>query len=497
MISFEEFKLFAAEYNVIPLVKEILADTETPISIAAKLESQEKYFLLESVEGGEHWGRYSVLGFNISKEFIIKNGHATIISNGSEKSLSGNPIDALNDYLTGFKPQQPRNLPRFFGGVVGYFSFETVRFFERCGQVKSCSEQFPDAYFMIVDQVAVFDNINKSVKLISCVHINDYSDLNEAYQYGKDTINKIESILLKQDKPEDLRKEPAQPHSIDMKSNMTKEEYKSIVSKAKKFICDGDIIQVVLAQHFQSKITARHLDVYRALRYVNPSPYLYYLKLDNDRAIAGSSPEVMVRVTNSKAEIRPIAGTCPRGKNNGEDERFANDLMNDSKEQAEHVMLVDLARNDLGRVSEIGSVIVKDYMFIEKYSHVMHLVSQVESSVNKTYNALDVLRATFPAGTLSGAPKVRAMEIINELEPLVRGPYGGALGYIGYGGNIMDMAITIRTVVMNNDNATVTAGAGIVYDSIPEKEYQETIHKSNGMRRALELAENRLKLGQI
>ncbi len=497
MISFQEFKLIAADYNVIPLVREILADTETPISMAAKLEIQEKYFLLESVEGGEYWGRYSVLGFNISKEFIIKNGEAAILSNGNEEYIKGNPVDALNTYLTGFNPQQPSNLPRFFGGAVGYFSFETVRFFERCGETKSCSENFPDACFMIVDQVAVFDNINKSVKLISCVHIDDHTDLEDAYQDGLDTLDEIESILSGDSKADDLSNDFTRNGNIEMKSNMTREDYQSIVSKAKKYICDGDIIQVVLAQHFESTISASHLDVYRALRFINPSPYLYYIKLDRHRAIAGSSPEVMVRVMNSNAEIRPIAGTCPRGNSKEEDEKFANDLLNDSKEQAEHVMLVDLARNDLGRVSEIGSVTVKDYMFIEKYSHVMHLVSQVESTIDDSYNALDVLKSTFPAGTLSGAPKVRAMEIINELEPVVRGPYGGAIGYISYGGKIMDMAITIRTVIMNKDKATVTAGAGIVYDSIPEKEYDETIHKSNGMCRALELAENKLKLGNV
>jgi anthranilate synthase component 1 len=271
---------------------------------------------------------------------------------------------------------------------------------------------------------------------------------------------------------------------------MSQQDFEAIVCKAKDYIRDGDIIQVVLAQQFQAQISSHPLNIYRALRYVNPSPYLYYLKLDDRRAIAGSSPEVMLRVTDCRAELRPIAGTRPRGATAVEDERLAADLLADPKERAEHVMLVDLARNDLGRVAETGSVTVEDYMFIERYSHVMHLVSQVEATVRPELDAIDVLKASFPAGTLSGAPKVRAMEIINELEPTSRGPYGGALGYIGYGGRLMDMAITIRTVAVEDDKATVTAGAGIVHDSVPETEFWETMHKSEGMKRALQLAED-------
>jgi len=501
-ISFEEFEKNASLYNLIPLVREVLADAETPISIAAKLEKKGKYFLLESVEGGESWGRYSILGFNIKKEFFIRNGKAILKIGNKETNLLGNPIEALRSYLKDLKPQKPEGLPRFIGGAVGYFSFETVRFFERCGITKKCTEDFPDAYFMITDQVAVFDNINKTVKLICCVHVNEFSDIKEAYQYGLNKLDCIGTILS-----ETHHLTPNLPNRMDdyghtdkklvMTSNMLKEDYEEIVRKAKKYICEGDIIQVVLAQHFKSDISASHLDVYRALRFINPSPYLYYLKLDDNKAIAGSSPEVMVRVTHKKVEIRPIAGTCPRGKSEEEDRILEDRLKNDPKEQAEHVMLVDLARNDLGRISKIGSVHVKDYMFVEKYSHVMHLVSEVNGTVSEEYDAIDVLKASFPAGTLSGAPKVRAMEIINELEPDVRGPYGGALGYIGYGCDMMDMAITIRTIIMNKNTATVTAGAGIVFDSVPEKEFNETVHKSNGMRRALKLAENKLYIGYI
>jgi anthranilate synthase component 1 len=278
---------------------------------------------------------------------------------------------------------------------------------------------------------------------------------------------------------------------------MSADDYETMVRRAKDYIRDGDIIQVVLAQHFSCELDAAPLDVYRALRYINPSPYLFYFKLDDDRAIAGSSPEVMVRVTGQKAEIRPIAGTRPRGEDSQADLALGEDLLADPKERAEHVMLVDLARNDLGRVAEIGSVVVEDYMFIERYSHVMHLVSQVEATVREGLDSLDVLKASFPAGTLSGAPKVRAMEIINELEPQSRGPYGGALGYIGYGGQNMDMAITIRTLVMDSGRATVTAGAGIVHDSVPEREFAETVHKSAGMKRALALANRGLRIDEV
>ena len=496
-MNFQKFKELASDYTVIPVTKEVLGDYETPISMAAKLEDCGQHFLLESVEGGEKWGRYSILGLSIKKEFIVKNGKAILREGDAEKVLTGNPIDALQRYLKKFKVAPVSDLPRFFGGAVGYLSFESVRFFERCGEVKSSDDSFPDAHFVIVDHLAVFDNINKSIKLIVCVHVNDYPNLEQAFHQAQQEIGQIGETLLKSKPPSinrtSQKRSQAAP-ALELKSNMTRDQYQDMVRRAKSYIFEGDIIQVVLAQHFKTKITACHLDVYRALRFINPSPYLFYLKLDKNRAIAGSSPEVMVRVTNDSAEIRPIAGTRPRGNDEREDARLADELRSDAKEVAEHVMLVDLARNDLGRIAAIGSVGVTQYMTIEKYSHVMHLVSQVEARVANQFDAIDVLKASFPAGTLSGAPKVRAMEIINELEPDRRGPYGGALGYIGYGGRMMDMAITIRSVILNNGTATVTAGAGIVYDSVPTTEYEETLHKSNGMRSALQLAENGLDL---
>ncbi len=500
MISLQQFTELATDCNVIPLTKEIPADRETSISLAARFSEQERFFLLESVEGGESWGRFSILGLNIAKEFIIEGGKAYLVANQERQELSGNPIDVLQQYLRSSKVASVPGLPRFYGGLVGYLSFEAVRFFERCGEVMPGDGVFPDAHFMVADQLAVFDNLKKTVKLIYCSHIGDYPSPADAYRNGKSSLEELERLVTTGSETGDVDRtqesfaEPDGESRVDLSSNMTPAEYREMVRKAKRYICDGDIIQVVLAQHFTAKISAAAFDVYRALRYVNPSPYLYFLKLDSTRAIAGSSPEVMVRVTHDRAEIRPIAGTRPRGIDAQQDRELAADLLADAKERAEHVMLVDLARNDLGRVAEIGSVDVVEYMTVEKYSHVMHLVSQVEGRINSGLDAIDVLKASFPAGTLSGAPKVRAMEIINELEPIPRGPYGGALGYIAYGGEVMDMAITIRTVILNGNKATVTAGAGIVYDSQPENEYQETIHKSNGMRRALELAENESKL---
>jgi anthranilate synthase component 1 len=491
--TFAQFETLAAEYNVIPMVREVLADFETPIALAARLQQQSRCFLLESVEGGETWGRFSILGFDVDTHVEIRDGQAIVVKKGVETALAGNPIDALQSYLAGFSVAPLPDL-RFAGGAVGYFSFETVRFFERCGTVHDSDGRFPDAFFVMADHLAVFDTIRHTLRLICCVHRDDFVDLASAYAYGQQTLDRLEGIIRQ---PLQTPQPVTSDRELKMKSNMSEAAFEEVVRRAKDYIRDGDIIQVVLAQHFSCDIDAAPLDVYRALRYINPSPYLFYFKLDDQRAIAGSSPEVMVRVTGSKAEIRPIAGTRPRGASAEADQALAEDLLADPKERAEHVMLVDLARNDLGRIAEIGSVVVEDYMFIERYSHVMHLVSQVEATVRDGLDSLDVLKASFPAGTLSGAPKVRAMEIINELEPQARGPYGGALGYIGYGGQNMDMAITIRTLVIDQGRATVTAGAGIVHDSVPEREFAETCHKSAGMKRALALANCGLRIDEV
>ena len=497
--TLESFSELAKNHTTIPVFREVLADDETPISMARRQADTDRFFLLESVEGGENWGRYSILGLNIEKELIVDNGEAAVVQNGSKTALPGNPIDAIQSYLTKFEIAKIDGLPRFFGGLVGYFAYEAVRYFERCGtQSNKMKSTFREAHFLVADNLAVFDNVKKSIKLICCCHLDEHASVTDAFMHAERSLDDIERCLFGRGdtRCQSSAAKCAEVDDCEMKmiSNVTREKYESMVAKAKDYISDGDIIQVVLAQHFSTEIEIDSLSIYRALRFINPSPYLYYLKLSQSRAIAGSSPEVMVRLTENKAEIRPIAGTRPRGNNHDEDRKLAEELLADEKERAEHVMLVDLARNDLGRVADLGSVSVVDYMFIEKYSHVMHLVSQVEATVRDEVDAIDVIKASFPAGTLSGAPKVRAMEIINELEPEERGPYGGALGYISYGGSVMDMAITIRTVVVDGTKVSVTAGAGIVYDSVPANEYMETIHKSNGMMRALELAKNGLKL---
>ncbi len=489
-LSFDRFAELAETYNVIPFVREEIADSETPIALARRLSGRGPFYLLESVEGGEKWGRFSILGFGIEKYFSIEDGAGVLREGDQETRFDGNPVDALQTYLAQFHACEMPGLPRFFGGAVGYFSFESVRFFERCGEVKPNTTSFPDAQFFISDRLAVFDNISHTLKLVCCVHPGEHDSLEAAHAYGLQALDEMETLLHSDPLPTPT----PDGREIDLQMNMSMADYQAMVERTRQYIVDGDVIQAVVAQHFSADISATPLDVYRALRHINPSPYMYFLDFDDGRAIAGSSPEVMVRVTDDRAEIRPIAGTRPRGKTPKEDQLLAEELLADPKERAEHVMLVDLARNDLGRIAEIGSIAVKEYMIIERYSHVMHIVSQVEGTVRDEFDAIDVFKASFPAGTLSGAPKVRAMEIINELEPDPRGPYGGALGYITYGGKIMDVAITIRTVVIDGSRATVTAGAGIVFDSVPETEYHETRHKSRGMRQALQLAENGLHL---
>jgi anthranilate synthase component 1 len=494
MIDYAQFAALAENYTVIPLEREILADHETPISMVHRLQQNEQVFLLESVEGGELWGRWSIIGFGIERQIRIEGEVAYLLGPGAAReALPGNPIDAMQAYLASFKPAPRGDLPRFYGGAVGYLSFESVRFFERCGEARLGDGRFPDATFLLCDQLAIFDNVRHSLRLIHCVHVDRFDSVEEAWQAGQQTLAEMtDKVMGPGSAPEALRS--SQP--VELVANMPREQYERIVKRAKEYIQEGDIIQVVLAQHFSGHCEADPLTIYRALRYVNPSPYMYFLKLDDERAVVGSSPEVLVRVTGDKAEIRPIAGTRHRGDTPEEDARLQEELLADPKERAEHVMLVDLARNDLGRVAQIGSVEVKEQMYVENYSHVMHLVSMVQAKLRPDCDAIDVLKASFPAGTLSGAPKVRAMEIIAELEPCARGPYGGALGHISYGGENMDLAITIRTVVCDGPKATVTAGAGIVFDSVPENEYMETIHKSNGMRKALELAAGGLALSR-
>jgi anthranilate synthase component 1 len=388
----------------------------------------------------------------------------------------------LRSIYSDLKVAEVPGLPRFFGGTVGVVGYEAVGEFERMPEPKTGSQRVvARSRFLKVDKLIVFDNVRHTIKIVFCTRPNDAASYEAAYEDAQAQIEAVAKVL-----PERHASAVECYPDVEFESNMTRDAYKAIVEKAKQYIVDGDVIQVVLSQRFSAQTMVPPLQLYRALRLLNPSPYTFFLKLGS-QTLVGSSPEVMVRLTGSRVEVRPIAGTRPRGVTEQEDRRLADDLLSDEKEKAEHVMLVDLGRNDIGRIAEPGSVQVTEYMVIERYSHVMHMVSHVEGVLRKSFDAFDVLAATFPAGTLSGAPKIRAMEIINELEPAPRGAYGGALGYISYTGN-MDFAITIRTLEIEDGEVSVQAGAGIVYDSDPDKEYEETCHKARGMQKAVEMA---------
>lgn len=484
--SFAEFEKLAQKGNLVPVCREILADVETPVSVLMKLQDKNYVYLLESVEGGEKWGRYSFLGADAGIIFRVRAGEV-IIEEGKKitsRDHKGQPLQVLRDLMSRYKPVTVPGLPRFFGGAVGFLGYEMVRYFEKLPQNVDDDLGIDDAFFVISDTIMIFDNIRHTIKIVSCAYTDNSDSLEDIYAAS---CKKIEDMIETLALPSLHEINPAaQEKEISFTSNMVPEEYKSVISKAKEYITAGDIIQVVLSQRFETDCHCHPVDLYRALRYVNPSPYLFFLKL-NDLILIGSSPEVMVRLEGDTMELRPIAGTRRRGKTQQEDRALSDELLSDEKERAEHVMLVDLGRNDLGRVAQTGSVQVNQYMVVEKYSHVMHLVSNVRAQLAPGKDAFDVLGATFPAGTLTGAPKIRAMEIIDELEKVKRGPYGGAVGYFSFNGN-MDFCITIRTMVLKNNKIYVQAGAGIVYDSNPESEHQESINKAQGMLQAVRLA---------
>ena len=486
----EEFHELCKKGTVIPVYREHLADMETPVSAVSRFMDDEYAFLLESVEGGERWGRYSFIGMHPHSVFTVEEGVARLFTGERVEVLESgeSPFFALREVLARSKPVAVPGLPRFFGGAVGFLAYETVGEFENLPGPKS-ELPGPTACFMITDEMAIFDNVRHTVKVVACARPENFSSLDEAYDNACLRIEVIEGRLREPRPPTGAT--TAIGGKVTMESNMSREDYCDIVRRAKEYIVEGDIIQAVLSQRFSTAMPADALTLYRALRLINPSPYTFFLEL-GEKALVGSSPEVMVRLTGNRAELRPIAGTRPRGATEQEDRALADSLLNDEKERAEHVMLVDLGRNDLGRVAVSGSVQVRDFMAIERYSHVMHIVSEIQATLLPDKDAFDLVRATFPAGTLSGAPKIRAMEIIRELEPQARGAYGGAVGYVGYDGN-MDLAITIRTLEIDGDRVAVQAGAGIVYDSVPEKEYEETVHKAKGMVRALELAARNLE----
>jgi anthranilate synthase component I len=487
MISpiFSEFKEKLRMGNLVPVWAEVLADFDTPVSALKKIESGDYAFLLESVEGGEKWGRYSFLGNEPSAVLRSKGTRIEIIENGEIKEHKGNPLDSLRELLSRYHPVVSPDLPRFHGGAVGYFGYDIVRFIEKLPEIGIDELGLWDSVFMITGSVLVFDNVNHKIKIISNAYVSDSGDTKRAYTQAAE---KIEAIIEKLRSPVSFYKtdDRRKKGKVEFKSNFEPEEFMDAVKRTKEYIQAGDIIQAVISQRWRTKLEVSPFDLYRALRVLNPSPYMFYLKTGED-FLVGSSPEVMVRVEGDGIETRPIAGTRPRGRDEKEDAQFEKELLADPKEKAEHIMLVDLARNDLGRVAEVGTVRVNELMGIERYSHVMHIVSNVIAKLKAGKDAFDVIKATFPAGTLSGAPKVRAMEIIEEMEPGRRGAYGGAVGYFSFSRN-MDTCITIRTFVIKGDEIFIQAGAGIVADSDPAREYNETVNKVKALTRAVEIA---------
>ncbi len=476
--SVKEFETRTEEGNLIPIYREVFVDTETPVSAYLKIGGRMS-FLLESVEGGEKWGRYSFIGIHPRVVFRSKGRVVEIEERGRLERREGDPLDLLRDLLKGFKPVEVEGLPRFYGGAVGYLGYDMVRFFERLPEIAKRDIDTYDSFFIIPDTLLIFDNLNHKAKIVS----NAYGGDREAYREAEE---RIEEVIRRLEGPLRPRERKVREGELRFKSNMERERFLKAVERAKGYIEEGDVVQVVLSQRFETDLQVDPFDIYRALRVINPSPYMFFLNLD-DMYLIGSSPEILVRLEGRNIVTRPIAGTRPRGRDEEEDRRLEEELLNDPKEIAEHIMLVDLGRNDLGRVAEIGTVTVDELMTVERYSHVMHIVSNVRGILKEGEDAFSVLRACFPAGTLTGAPKVRAMEIIEELEPCRRGVYGGSVGYFGFSGN-MDMCITIRTLLVKGGKVYIQAGAGIVADSIPEREYEETVNKAKGMLKAVELA---------
>ena len=491
--TLKEFKEKSKTGNLIPVYKEVLADLDTPVSAYMKMCGGEYSFLLESVEGGEKWARYCFLGFDPSIVISIKGNEVVVEKNGKSESIlivEDNPLVGLKKILAQYEPVEVEGLPRFSGGAVGFISYDMVRSFEDLPEQTKDDLEVPDARFVITDTLLIFDNIAQTIKIVSNAHLSN-DNIEKSYNKAIKNIEAIEE-KLRISLPIHLTDKNlvSSGNTTSIESNFKKEDFLEAVKKIKDYIIAGDVIQVVLAQRLKFNFSKDPFSIYRALRTINPSPYMYYLKF-GDLKIVGSSPEILVRLEDEKIEVRPIAGTRKRGQSKEEDKNLENDLLSDEKELAEHIMLVDLGRNDVGRVAKINSVLVNEKFTIERYSHVMHIVSNVQGELKKNLDCYDVLAATFPAGTLSGAPKVRAMEIIEELEPTRRGLYGGSVGYISFNGN-MDTAIAIRTLLIKNNTAYLGVGAGIVADSIPENEFEETMNKGKALLKAIELAEKGL-----
>ena len=506
IVSKKQFIKLAGEgYNRIPVVHEILADLDTPLSAYLKLASGPYSYLLESVHGGEKWGRYSIIGLPCKTIITVDDGQIKVSHDGQviDELSHSDPLSWIEDYQKQYNiPEhlsEQSNLPRFTGGLVGYFGYETIGYIEPRLKTTGKDDPLgtPDILLMVSEEVLVFDNLSGKLYLIVHAHFDSPLESKSSQSIeslaesewvkATERLSELANQLRQSDTAYKAHSKITKVKESDFVSGFTEDGFKKAVARIKDYIVEGDAMQVVVSQRMSIPFNAPPLDLYRALRSLNPSPYMYFLDLDEFH-IVGSSPEILTRVEDGKITVRPIAGTRPRGQTDEQDKQLEEDLLSDPKELAEHLMLIDLGRNDAGRVSEIGTVKLTDKMIIERYSHVMHIVSNVEGELNKNMTTMDALKATFPAGTVSGAPKIRAMEIVDELEPVKRGIYSGAVGYISWSGN-MDTAIAIRTAVIKDKQLHIQAGAGIVADSVPQNEWDETMNKGRGVFRAVAMAE--------
>lgn len=492
--DFEEFSRFAKVYDIVPVMREIIADFETPVSILTRFLDEKEFFLLESVEGAERSGRFSFIGLHPEKKFILEGEKAFLLENGHRVELSykKNPIEALYKEVCGSSVAPVMDLPPFTGGAVGYLGYDCIEFFEPI-KLSHKQTEVPRSIFMLTSELIVFDNVRRTLRIIVFTHTRNSSKYREIYDEALLKIDAIERKIAEtvQCPPGNEIKEEIP----EMTSNMTRSEFCEMVRNAQRKIEDGEAIQIVLSQCFTAPLISKPIHLYRAVRTINPSPYTFFFKTD-EITLIGSSPETLIKLENGTAILRPIAGTRKIGKTSKENAFLTADLLADAKERAEHLMLVDLGRNDLGRTARAGTVEVKNFMNVEKYSHVMHLTSEITAKLESRFTAADLLSTTFPAGTLSGAPKIRAMEIIDELEPTSRGVYGGALGYFSFNGN-MDLAIVIRTMEIADSKIKIQAGAGIVYDSNPDLEYEETVNKASALFQSVRMASRNLTPGSL
>jgi anthranilate synthase component 1 len=489
--DFATFSRLAAEHHLVPVYRQLVSDALTPVSAFHKIDTGGSACLFESVIGGEKVGRYSFLTSEPFLEICAYGNEVIVASQGEEtRRTLDDPLEEVRTRLQGMKAAHPPGLPPFIGGAIGYAGYDVVRYVERLPHAPPDDRGLPDLTFAFYDRMIVFDNVNKTMYVVVMARIEPNANLKTAYEQAAARIDAlVETLSAPRDALPLADIATAGEPQLKHRSNFTKEDFQKAVERCVEYIRAGDIFQVVFSQRLEVDIHCDPFEIYRTLRVVNPSPFMFFLRTPQT-TLVGSSPEVMCRAMDGVMTVRPLAGTRRRGATEAEDRALAEELLADPKERAEHVMLVDLGRNDVGRVAQFGTVKLTDVMTIERYSHVMHISSNVEGRLRPGLNAFDALRASLPAGTVSGAPKVRAMEIIDELEPTRRGPYAGAVGYIDYGGN-MDTCIALRTLVIQNGKAYVQAGAGIVADSQPEAEYQETLNKARGLLKAIEIAERR------